>query len=164
MHVFISYSHQQSDWVCQRLVPCLEAGGAEVLIDKDRFQIGRAVVGQMDALQDSAERHLLVLSPEYFASDYCQHEMKRAIKLDPKFDQGLVLQVRRVDCALPKAFTGWNPPLYAKLIDDRQPEPWNALLRECGANDLGTDAPAWLDTRDEIVELIVPVGLHRQHS
>ena len=83
-----------------------------------------------------------------------QHEMKRAIKLDPKFDKGLVLPVRRVDCALPKAFTGWNPPLYANLIDDRQPEPWNALLRECGANGLGTDAPAWLEARDEIVELI----------
>ena len=154
MHVFISYSHQQSDWVCQRLAPCLEAGGADVLIDKDRFQIGKAVVGQMDALQDSAERHLLVLSPEYLSSDYCLHEMQRAIKLDPKFDKGLVLPVRRVDCALPKAFTGWNPPLYAKLIDDRQPEPWNALLRECGANGLGTDAPAWLEARDEIVELI----------
>ena len=115
MRVFISYSHQQSDWVCQSLFPCLEAGGAEVLIDKDRFQIGKAVVGQMDTLLDEAERHLLVLSPEYLASDYCQHEMKRAIKLDPKFDKGLVLPVLRADCTLPKEFTGWNPPIYAKL-------------------------------------------------
>ena len=32
--VFISYNHQQEAWVVQRLAPCLEAGGAEVLIDR----------------------------------------------------------------------------------------------------------------------------------
>ena len=40
------------------------------------------------------------------------------------------------------------------LIDDRKPEPWNALLRECGANDLRTDALAWLEARDEIVDIL----------
>jgi hypothetical protein len=39
--VFISYSHQQGEWVWNALVPCLKAGGAEVLIDRERFEAGR---------------------------------------------------------------------------------------------------------------------------
>jgi hypothetical protein len=61
IETFVSYSHQQAHWVIDRLAPCLEAGGAEVLIDRDRFAVGKAVVGQMDALQDQADKQLLVL-------------------------------------------------------------------------------------------------------
>ena len=67
----------------QRLVPCLKAGGGEVLIDLERFRAGFGVKGQMDATQDQAEAHLLILSPEYLQSEYCRHEMQRAIACDP---------------------------------------------------------------------------------
>ena len=154
MRIFISYSHKQDDWVCGRLLPCLVAGGAEVLIDRQRFTIGKPVVGQMDTIQDQAERHILVLSPEYLKSDYCQHEMKRALKKDPGFNQGLVIPLLREDCLLPKAFKGWNPPLYAKLQDDTKSGPWNALLTACDANELGSSAPDWLSARDEIAKLL----------
>ncbi len=66
--VFVSYCHAQGEWVWDRLVPVLKAGGAEVLIDRERFEAGKAIFGQMDAVQDQAERQLLVLSPEYLAS------------------------------------------------------------------------------------------------
>jgi hypothetical protein len=153
MRIFISYSHQQGDWVCKRLVPCLEAGGAEVLIDRERFKLGKAVIGQMDALQDSAERHLMVFSPDYLGSTYCQHEMQRALKLDPKFTRGLLLPVVRKSCTLPNPLPKHNP-LYADLQDDTRPEPWDALLRECCAEDLGANATDWLAARDEIVRLL----------
>ena len=52
--VFISYSHKQGKWVWDKLVPCLKGGGAEVLIDRERFEAGKAVKGQMDATQDLA--------------------------------------------------------------------------------------------------------------
>ena len=77
--LFISYSHKQRDWVSQRLTPCLAAGGVEVLIDDERFQAGKAVVGQMDAVQDKADVHVLVLSEDYLTSKFCRHEMDRAI-------------------------------------------------------------------------------------
>ncbi|MGH9841255.1 MAG: toll/interleukin-1 receptor domain-containing protein, partial [Blastocatellia bacterium] len=60
--VFISYCHKQSDWVTNQLVPCLRAGGAEVLIDIERFRAGRAVIGQMDSLQDQADVTALISS------------------------------------------------------------------------------------------------------
>jgi hypothetical protein len=56
MRIFISYSRQQEGWVWDRLQPCLGAGGADVLIDRERFVVGKAVVGQMDTVQDQADR------------------------------------------------------------------------------------------------------------
>ena len=134
--VFVSYCHAQGEWVWDRLVPVLKAGGAEVLIDRERFEAGKAIFGQMDAVQDQAERQLLVLSPEYLASKPCTHEMKRAIDLDPDFNQGIVIPGLRADCKLPNNIKRPNP-LYVDLRDDRQDEPWDKLLAACGA-DLGS--------------------------
>ena len=79
MKVFVSYSHRQGEWVRDALVPVLRASGAEVLVDWERFRAGFAVVGQMDSTQDRADRHVLVLSSDYLASDDRRHEMERAI-------------------------------------------------------------------------------------
>src|SRR4051812_45243844 len=85
--VFISYSHIQGEWVRDRLCPALKAGGAEVLIHVKRFQAGVALYQQMDATQDQADVHLLVLSPDYLSSAACIHEMERAVALDPAFSK-----------------------------------------------------------------------------
>lgn len=150
MRVFISYSHAQADWVHDRLEPCLRAGGAEVLIDHRRFVAGPALVGQMDALQDQADRHVLVITADYLASAACQHEMNRAIQLDPGFTTRLVIPVRRDTAPLPPSITIPNS-LYADLTDDKRPDPWQQLLVPCNAT-LGTPAPDWLAARDEILQ------------
>jgi len=147
--IFISYSHHQGEWVWDRLVPVLKAGGAEVLIDRERFAAGHALVGQMDTTQDAADVHVLVLSPEYLASDACRHEMERAVARDPRFENGVVVPVQRAAVPLPDALDGLNQPFYADLTADGVTPPWDLLLRACGA-DLGTDAPSWLAARDEI--------------
>jgi hypothetical protein len=149
MRVFVSYSHQQGPWVWDRLVPVLKAGGAEVLIDKERFQIGKAMVGQMDGLQAQADRHLLVFSPDYLASTYCQHEMKKAVALDPGFSQGFIIPVMREACSLPKPFPK-NNPLYANLQNDSNADVWDKLLQACEATGLGAKATDWLAARDGI--------------
>jgi len=150
--VFVSYCHRQGDWVWDRLVPCLRAGGAEVLIDRDHFAAGQSVTGQMDALQDDAEINVLVITPDYLASDYCQHEMNRAIACATQFPDGSVIPIKRADCQLP------DPVSPAKLVhvdlcDDRDVAQWDSLLRTCGA-DLGADAPHWLVQRDEALQLL----------
>ena len=150
--VFVSYCHAQGDWVWDRLVPCLRAGGAEVSIDRERFTAGRAVIGQMDATQEMAEMSLLVLSPEYLASGYCLHEMDKAIARDPQFQMGLVIPVMRIACNLPDSITTPNP-LCVNLCDDQDSGEWRLMLQSCGA-DLGADAPDWLAARDAIYRFL----------
>lgn len=147
--VFVSYCWAQGEWVWDRLIPALRAGGAEVLYDRERFQAGQAVEAQMDQVQDQAETNVLVLSPEYLTRPACRHEMKRAIARDPAFRQpGLTIPVLRAACTLPKGIAIPNP-LYVDLRDDGQAAPWDALLAACGA-DLGADVPAWLAARDAL--------------
>ncbi len=150
--VFISYCHKQGEWVWDKLAPCLKAGGAEVLIDLERFEAGKAVVGQMDDLQDGAEVSVLVLSPDYLASDYCTHEMRRSFTGDPDFSKGSVLPVMRVDCALPDEIME-HEPLWVDLRDDKKADPWTLLFKACGG-DLGVAAPNWLEARNEIVRYL----------
>lgn len=145
--VFVSYSHKDSDWVKNRLVPCLDAGGAEVLVDYRVFTGGRTVIGQMDATQDKADRHVLVLSKSYHTSAMCQHEMTRAIAKDPTLDNDTVVIVRRDDEPLPSPL---GAALYADLRDDTKADPWAIVMAPCGAS-LGTTPPHWLEVRDEVV-------------
>ncbi len=101
----------------ERLLPALRGGGAQVIVDRERFAAGRAVVGQMDEWQDAAAKTLLVLTPEYLASACCQHEMRRAIARDPDFRDGRVIPLRRVACPLPPEIVAGGP-LHIDLTDD----------------------------------------------
>jgi hypothetical protein len=150
--VFVSYCHRQGKWVWHRLVPCLKAGGAEVFVDRERFEAGKGVVGQMDATQDAADMSVLVLAPEYLSSPYCRHEMERAIARDPRFRKGCVIPVRRAPCALPDVIKLPNP-LYVDLCNDKDAAAWKLLLDSCGA-DLGATAPDWLKARDDVVRFL----------
>ncbi len=150
--VFISYSHKLEDWVWEYVRPCLHFGGAEVLIDKERFKAGKAVIGQMDDTQDKADIHVLVFSPDYLASSHCKHEMKRAIDQDPLFQQGIVIPVLRVACNLPIKITQQNP-IYINLLNDKNSHEWDQLLKSCKV-DLGCAAPDWLQARDDIVRFL----------
>jgi TIR domain len=148
MKVFVSYSHQQSDWVRCDLVPVLEAGGAEVLVDYKLFKAGRTVIGQMDGTQDQADYHVLCLTAAYHGSDMCLHELRRGVTADPAFQQGRVLPLRLDQAPLPPEIVRPNP-LWLDFRDPRQPEPWGLLLQGCGA-DLGCAATAWIEARNGV--------------
>lgn len=154
MNVFISYSWKQGARVWERLVPVLRAAGAEVLIDRERFVAGKEVLGQMDATQDLADKHLLCLSTEYLASKPCQHEMRRAVAADPTFANGTVIPLRFDGVPMPREFAARRltapKPLWVDFADDRAPGPWAELLKACSAS-LGTCATRWLAARDRIV-------------
>ena len=150
---FISYSHKQGDWVWDRLVPVLRAGGVEPLLDKDRFKAGLGVLGQMDRTQDQSDLSVLCLSADYYASQSCQHEMDRAIASDPHFANGTVIPVRLDDAPLP-ASVGAPDPIWVDMRKDSKSEPWRMLMDSCGS-DFGTGcAVRWLDARDRVRQLV----------
>ncbi len=144
--VFVSYSWKQREWVRNRLCPVLKAGGADVLIDVQRFEAGLSVYGQMDATQDQAEIHLLVLSPDYLASAPCVHEMERALAADPSFDKGCVLPIVKEVCTLPPEIT---VALYVNLIDDSKGDQWDLIAAKCSV-ELGVVATEWLRARGQV--------------
>ncbi|MCA9734045.1 toll/interleukin-1 receptor domain-containing protein [candidate division KSB1 bacterium] len=125
--VFVSYSHKQGEWVWEKLVPVLKAGGAEVIIDRERFKSGRNFYTQMDEQQDEADVQLLMLSPDYLSSSACQHEMQRAIAKDPTFDKNCIVPVLLEACTLPDEIAN-NNPLYVNLTDDSDSPNWDLLM------------------------------------
>jgi hypothetical protein len=147
MKVFVSYSHRQGEWVRDALVPVLSASGSDILIDWDRFKAGFTVVGQMDATQDKADRHLLLISRDYLASDYCLHEMNRALELDPAFAKGVVIPTKLDDSKLPRKIETANP-LYVDLRNGDAADQWQLLIAQCGG-ELHMEAPTWLAALDK---------------
>ena len=148
MRVFVSYSHQQLDWVRHDLVAALEAGGADVLIDHTQFKAGLSVIGQMDRVQNEAERHVLCISEAYISSNACMHELRRAIATDPKFEKGSVLTLRLDDAPLPVEIAS-QLPLWIDFRNPKLPEPWRLLIDGCAAS-LEVNVPAWLEAREAI--------------
>jgi hypothetical protein len=143
--VFISYRHQQAEWVRTTLYPVLSAGGVEVVVDYKKFAAGVAVRRQMKAAQGKADIQLLVLTPDYLQSDYCVEEMNRAFSLDPDFSKGVVLLLVLERCKLPPQIRKLQP-LYVDLVGKRREdaEAWKLLMERCEA-DLGTSVPNWID-------------------
>jgi hypothetical protein len=150
--VFVSYSWQQGEWVWDRLVPVLKAGGVEVLIDRERFEAGKDILSQMDSTQDHAGQHVLCLSAKYLASTACRHEMRRAIESDSGFTKGKVIPLLLDTTPLPKELAGKRlrtpKPLWINFADDCKPEPWSQLLT-ASMGDLGTCPVRWLKARDD---------------
>lgn len=150
--IFISYCHHQGDWVWRRLLPCLNAGGADVRIDIKRFKAGVSVYTQMDAEQDECDASLLVLTPEYLTRTDCIHEMNRAIARDPNFTNGSTIPLFLEVCDLPEAFK-IPKPLWIDLTNEKDSAKWDMLFKVCKA-DLGADVPHWLEARDEILRYL----------
>lgn len=139
--VFVSYRHHQGEWVWERLVPTLETGGVEVVIDRDRFRAGEGVIGQMDREQDQADASLVVLTPEYLASPYCLHELERGA------GRHKVIPVVRADCAIPELIEKPDPLLRIDLRDPEDAYAWGNLLDAC-------EAPEWKRTINRVVQFL----------
>ncbi len=139
--LFVSYRHHQQEWVWKSLVPALEAGGVDIIIDRDTFRAGEGVVGQMDHQQDQADATLAVLTPEYLESAYCMHELERGVR------RHKVIPVVHADCAIPKIIESPDPLLRVDLREPEDPYAWGDLLDSC-------DAPQWKLAINRVVQFL----------
>lgn len=81
--VFISYSHHDKNWVHQHLVPELEKAHVRVCIDFRDFQTGAPLVTEIERAIIQSRKTLLVITPDYLASEWTEFESIMTQTLDP---------------------------------------------------------------------------------
>ena len=145
--VFVSYSWKQQNWLKRNLIPLLDACGYEVLVDYRHFEAGQHNIGQMDKYQDDSERQILLLSKTYLASDYCMHELRRAVQKWGLTSKKVVPVCYEAD-ALPTEVTD-SGTLYVGPLEGWDANHWGLFLRTFDLN-LGMAPKDWLDTRMKV--------------
>lgn len=103
MHdVFISYSHKDKEWVDGVLVKTLQANGVDVLIDSDDFVGGATSIDNMANAVTSAQRTLVVLTPNWVSSEWTTFEGLLSAQTDPTGSKGKMIPILRAKCDPPK--------------------------------------------------------------
>ncbi|XP_072233945.1 toll-like receptor 1 [Leuresthes tenuis] len=74
-HAFISYSHQDSDWVDSQLVPSLEGTGFSLCVHERDFVPGEWIIDNIINCVESSYKTLFVLSKHFVQSDWCNYEL-----------------------------------------------------------------------------------------
>jgi len=99
--VFVSYSHENKGWIDSWLLPKLEAAGVRVCIDFRDFDFGATIVSEMERAVLQSRKILLVLTPEYLASEWAEFESTLAHMLDPAARKRRMLPLLLSVCDLP---------------------------------------------------------------
>lgn len=100
--IFISYSHRDRAWVTGWLLPRLEAASLKVVIDERDFTVGTAVLDNIERAIETSRRTLLVLTPNWVASEWTSFESLLLQTGDPTGLRGRLLPVMLEACELPK--------------------------------------------------------------
>jgi hypothetical protein len=99
---FISYSHKDSDWVKKVLVPRLEKAGLRICIDYRDFEIGAPSLYNMEIAVDLSRKTLLILTPNWIASEWTKFESFMLQTQDPTNLGRRLLPLMVQRCTLPK--------------------------------------------------------------
>lgn len=99
--VFISYSHADSEWVWNWLVPRLKAADLRVCIDRESFDVGLPSLLNMERAAAMSRNTLLVLTPAWINSEWGQFESLLVQTADPGGLRRRLVPVLREPCDLP---------------------------------------------------------------
>ena len=81
--VFISHSHADREWVRGELLPRLEEAGLRIIVDYRDFEIGVPKLVNMERAVDSSQHTVVVLTPEWVASEWAEFEALLVGTTDP---------------------------------------------------------------------------------
>jgi tetratricopeptide (TPR) repeat protein len=137
--IFISYSHHDKAWVCEWLLPRLEAAGLKVLIDYRDFVVGAPVLVNIERSVEASRRTLLVLTLQWVASEWTNFESLLLQTGDPTGLRGRLLPLMLETCEPPKrlgifTYADFRVPaereaalerLLRQITEDASP-PWSA--------------------------------------
>jgi hypothetical protein len=98
---FISYSHRDSAWVSNVLLPRLEGEGLRVCIDTRDFEVGVPSLVNMENAVEHSRKTLLVLTPNWVASQWTGFEGLLVQTKDPVGRGRRILPLLVQPCDLP---------------------------------------------------------------
>lgn len=106
-HAFISYSHQDSEWVDSQLVPSLEGAGFSLCVHERDFVPGEWIIDNIINCVESSYKTLFVLSKHFVQSEWCNYELffaqHRSISIQEDSMVFILLEPIPMD-SLPKKF------------------------------------------------------------
>ncbi|KAM9334588.1 toll-like receptor 1 [Symphorus nematophorus] len=106
-HAFISYSHQNGDWVDSQLVPSLEGSGFSLCVHERDFVPGDWIIDNIINCVESSYKTLFILSKHFVQSEWCNYELffaqHRAISIQRDSLVFILLEPIPAD-SLPKRF------------------------------------------------------------
>ena len=126
--VFVSYKHDDIEWVQRELLPRLQQANLKLCLDDAEFLAGGAAIVSMQEAVVQSRRTLLVLTPRYMQSHWTRFEMLASRTLDPD-----AMQRRTIPVLVEKVE---NLPLLLTMLTyvdltraDRQEKAWDLLIR-----------------------------------
>jgi CheY-like chemotaxis protein len=142
--VFISYSHQNKNWVHTVLLRRLEKASLKVFIDFRDFKAGAPSLKEMERGVIKSRKTLIVLTPEYVKSGWTEFEMLMTQTLSPANRDLRIIPVLKKKCSLPVSIRYMN---YVDLSNQRNNE--SEWLRLMGALERSPAAPKVLVVDDQ---------------
>jgi len=113
--VFISYSHQDGQWVTEWLLPRLESTGLKGHIDARDFVIGQPAVQNMENAVITCDYTILVLTQHWLNSQWTAFEAFMLMQADPTNLKKRMLPLLLEKCPLPPRL---NIFTYADFTDE----------------------------------------------
>ncbi len=100
--VFISYSHLDTPWVRDWLLPRLEQAGLRVCIDFRDFSIGKSSLVNMENAVEQSRKTLLIMTPSWIQSEWTNFESLLIQTEDPSGVRQRTLPLLLEKCQLPR--------------------------------------------------------------
>lgn len=131
--VFISYSHQDRQWVDDVLRARLEEAGLKVCIDHRDFPGGIRSMQNMEEGVGRSRYVVVVLTPAWVGSEWCSAEADLVLMEDPNNKRRRLVPLMLIDCQAPKWLQKFS---YRNFRDETShASEWPLLLRDLGVTD-----------------------------
>lgn len=131
MDVFISYSSRDKEWVRGELLSRIEQAGLKAFIDFRDFTRGAPSISECERGVAECRKTLLVLTPDYIASEWCEIEGIMAQTRNPSNRDLRLIPLLKAECEKPPRIGALTHVDFTDGADETLA--WRQLLTALGA-------------------------------
>ncbi len=130
-NVFISYSSRDKTWVRGELLTRIEQVGLKAFIDYRDFTPGEPSIKECERGVEKCRKTLLILTPDYIQSEWCEIENIMAQTLSPANRDLRIIPLLKAECNKPLRIAALT---HIDFTDSADPDlAWRQLLTALGA-------------------------------